>query len=286
MRPRTADLFGQVPVTRPDLYAWLFVVADMDPKSPRAAEYVRTFSIIEKIAQAKTDGSFDEVYERATSDPRFKVLCAEEGQCSRGLPGVLTAVDGVVARTATRRPARSRKAKLRERSRRLREKTARREAEASMLNRLPKELPPFEVMLKDIGDPSLPALAHALQVHESTLRRWLRGQDVPRVAMLAVFWLTRWGMSLADCEAHNTAVTQASLASALQAQVDDLQERIARLTTIGEFGSANDPESPNHISRPAVAKVRRVGAARPVLAGTGGNHRRVFTGQPARLRRA
>ena len=81
-----------------------------------------------------------------------------------------------------------------------------------MLNRLPRQLPTLEMMIEDIGNPSSTAIARALCVHEETVRKWRRQGHAPHPAMLALFWITRWGMSAVDCEAHNAAVMSAGLA--------------------------------------------------------------------------
>lgn len=61
MRPFPHDLFGQVPVTRQDVRAWLISVPRIDPDGPRAAHYARTYAVAEKIAQAKLAGTFDAI---------------------------------------------------------------------------------------------------------------------------------------------------------------------------------------------------------------------------------
>ncbi len=110
-----------------------------------------------------------------------------------------------------------------------------------MLNRLPRHMPPFTAMLADIGSPSVKEIARALQVKETTVRKWLREDQAPHPVMLAVFWITRWGVSAIDCEAHNAAILQAGLARSRQDQIESLESRIQRLAQIASFGSANDP---------------------------------------------
>ena len=66
-----------------------------------------------------------------------------------------------------------------------------------MLNRLPTptQMPPFQTMLDDIGNPTAHALARALDVTPTTVKRWRRAGTAPRPVLLAIFWLTRWGRS-------------------------------------------------------------------------------------------
>lgn len=58
MTPYPFDLFGEVPVTVEDVRTWLRLVPRLDPDSPRAAMYCRSWSVPRKIAAAKMDGSF------------------------------------------------------------------------------------------------------------------------------------------------------------------------------------------------------------------------------------
>lgn len=68
-----------------------------------------------------------------------------------------------------------------------------------MLNRLPKTLPSFAELVADLGHPKAEALAKSLDVSPSTVRRWRREQ-APRTAILALWWLSRWGQSAWTCE--------------------------------------------------------------------------------------
>lgn len=61
MQPFPHDLFGQVPVTVQDVRAWLAAVPRIDPDGPRAAHYVRAYGVVDKIARAKLDGTFEAV---------------------------------------------------------------------------------------------------------------------------------------------------------------------------------------------------------------------------------
>lgn len=110
-----------------------------------------------------------------------------------------------------------------------------------MLNRLPSQMPPLDVMLHDIGNPSAAELAKALHVSERQVRRWKRAGCAPQPAMLAIFWLTRWGMSIVDAEAVNAARLHVGMAGALKAHIQRLQARLERMGRLGDFGAANDP---------------------------------------------
>lgn len=62
------DLFGDVPVSTVDVDAWLLHVAKLSPDSPRAANYIRQWSVVEKIKRAKLEGSF-ETFTQAGASP-------------------------------------------------------------------------------------------------------------------------------------------------------------------------------------------------------------------------
>jgi predicted DNA-binding transcriptional regulator AlpA len=106
---------------------------------------------------------------------------------------------------------------------------------------MPKKIPALRDMLADIGHPSPKEVAKALKVTERTVWRWLREDKAPHAAMLAIYWLTRWGVSEIDTAAHNAAIYSAGMARCLQDELDDIKSRLARISKIGDFGSSNDP---------------------------------------------
>lgn len=112
-----------------------------------------------------------------------------------------------------------------------------------MLNRLPTptECPDLRYILADLGNPAPAALASALGVSLATVRRWLREDRAPRPVMLTLFWLTRWGISRVDAEAVNAARLHAGRVLALEHENRRLRRELARVVSIGDFGSANDP---------------------------------------------
>jgi hypothetical protein len=58
------DLFGQVAVTWPEVYAWCEAVAGIPADSPRLAHYVRGYDVAGKVAQAKLAGTFHTITHR------------------------------------------------------------------------------------------------------------------------------------------------------------------------------------------------------------------------------
>jgi hypothetical protein len=113
----------------------------------------------------------------------------------------------------------------------------------TLYSKAPKNLPPLGLILGDlIGSKSPESIGKHLGVSASTVRRWLSRGEAPRCAALALFWETRWGQSILDCEAVNQARMQEGLNRALKTENATLCARIARLEALGGcFGAANDP---------------------------------------------
>ena len=113
----------------------------------------------------------------------------------------------------------------------------------TLYSKAPRLLPPFSVILNNLIGPKTPdAIGRHLGVSASTARRWLAADQAPRAAILALFWETRWGQSIVDCEAVNQARMQEGLNRALKNENATLRARIARLEALGKgFGAANEP---------------------------------------------
>lgn len=105
----------------------------------------------------------------------------------------------------------------------------------------PPQTPPFGVLLDDLPTQDAARIAHHLGVSARTLARWQRYDSAPRLARLALFWETRWGLSVAHCDALNAESTALQLARALERECATLRQRIAYLEETGEFGAANAP---------------------------------------------
>lgn len=245
MTPAELDLFDSVPVTRADVYAWLLALPGLDPQSPRAAEYVRTFDVVGKIMLAKLAGTFDAAVESAASSARCRELVARDVDGAPMLdawavvrPVALTAMQLV---KPSARPRRTKEQIARDQLQARQRVKARAALRQSALSRLPSSLPAFPALLNALGDPSPEAIGEALQVHVATVRRWIRERKAPHAVILALFWLTKWGASEVDANAHNDAIAAEARANGNQAELEALRERTRRLWQIAEFGSANDP---------------------------------------------
>lgn len=135
-----------------------------------------------------------------------------------------------------------------------------------MLNRLPAQLPTLAAILDDLGNPRPEAIGRALGVTPRTVRRWIADDQAPRPAVLALFWVTRWGLGTVDAEATNAARLYAAQAGALQRQADGLRAELARVLALADTGAANVaslealPLAPVVPIRPRAAALRPTGA--------------------------
>jgi hypothetical protein len=242
------DLFGEVPVSRPDVYAWLMAVVDMDPESFRAEDYIRNYQVLDKIVAAKLDGTFDHVVGRVRASARYRELAAagRASQAARNSLGVgESTADSqpqpcvVMPAPAARRPQ---EVIARERERAKLARRGREKLRESPLNRLmPTRLPAFDAILSDLGAPDADAIGTALRVHPATVRRWLRDGEAPHVVKFALFWMTKWGMSLIEANAYNDALNSQRIALLREGEAEVLRANLRQIERIADFGSANDP---------------------------------------------
>jgi hypothetical protein len=65
--PESPDLFGEIVVTWPDVFAWIEAVAGIPRDSPRAEHYIRGWNVPAKVARAKRDGTFHDVIDRPST---------------------------------------------------------------------------------------------------------------------------------------------------------------------------------------------------------------------------
>jgi len=97
----------------------------------------------------------------------------------------------------------------------------------SSIDRLPRAIPVWDAIISDLGNPPPERIAKALHVGRSTAYRWQAAGGGPRIACLALFWLTRWGRSEVDSQAVNDATMAVQLAGALKAERDELRMALA-----------------------------------------------------------
>ena len=96
-------------------------------------------------------------------------------------------------------------------------------------------------MLDDLPTRDAQRIARHLGITARTLATWQRSGNAPRLAHLALFWETRWGLSAAHCDAINGERVALGLARSLERENATLRARIARLEETGDFGAANAP---------------------------------------------
>lgn len=105
----------------------------------------------------------------------------------------------------------------------------------------PRQLPPLEVLLSDLGQPGAAVVGRALGVSERTVYAWQAAGAAPRPAHLALFWESRWGASLVACEAVNGERWARGQVQGLERDAATLRARVAYLERVGQFGCANGP---------------------------------------------
>lgn len=84
-------------------------------------------------------------------------------------------------------------------------------------------------------------VARHLGVTRRTLAHWEATDRCPRAVKVAIFTESGYGRDLVAVTYRNEADLHRALADCLRREVATLQARIARLETLGDFGSANDP---------------------------------------------
>lgn len=107
--------------------------------------------------------------------------------------------------------------------------------------RAPTMTPSIGTMLDDLPTQDARRIARHLGVSARTIARWQATGNAPRLAHLALFWETRWGLSAVHCEAVNGEAVALGLARALEREAAGLRVRISRLEETGDFGAANAP---------------------------------------------
>lgn len=121
----------------------------------------------------------------------------------------------------------------------------------------PSQLPPLTMLIDDLhGDRSPDSIGRHLGVSALTVRRWIKAEQAPRAAMLALFWETRWGLSALDAQANNLVRMHVGLNNALRRENATLRQRIARLEALS-YGASNAPSFYPTDHTPPVAPPRR-----------------------------
>lgn len=103
-------------------------------------------------------------------------------------------------------------------------------------------MPHIETMLNSLGNDAL--VAEFLGVSLKTLQKYRKAGQAPRAVMLALFWETPWGVSVADCQAVNDARMAYTKARILERENEVLRGQVLKLEKELEsaaYGAANAP---------------------------------------------
>jgi hypothetical protein len=103
----------------------------------------------------------------------------------------------------------------------------------------PTQTPHLLTLLDDLPTRCTRKIARHLGISPATLAKYRRTGNAPRLVHLALFWETRWGLSVIDCEAVNRDRLRLGQIAALQRENDALRATLARLVA-GGLGAAND----------------------------------------------
>lgn len=112
------------------------------------------------------------------------------------------------------------------------------------VHRAPQNPPPFSVLVDDQGKmhpQKMAVLANYLGVSVQTFQRWLKTDDAPHAARMALWWVSTWGPAVIDSAMHNELKLLSGQMRSLIDANNMLRARIARLEEVGSFGSANMP---------------------------------------------
>lgn len=81
-----------------------------------------------------------------------------------------------------------------------------------------------------------------LQIHETTLYRWLRGDtEIPMAAAIAIWYEMEDATRILNHESKNDQAALYNRVSGLEISLNEQIEKRARLFQIADFGCANDP---------------------------------------------
>lgn len=95
----------------------------------------------------------------------------------------------------------------------------------------------FRIMLHEL---TMKRVTEMLDVHERTIYQWLSQERVPRSASRALFWETRWGRSVIDCDHYTEIDLLRQRIHILERQVVKAKDIITGLRGM-QYGTANEP---------------------------------------------
>jgi DNA-binding transcriptional regulator YdaS (Cro superfamily) len=105
----------------------------------------------------------------------------------------------------------------------------------------PKDIFSSEFFALMVHETTMERTSKLLGVHPTTLRRWVRGvSPVPKIAAMALFWETRWGRSVIDCDHLAELNLMRQRVRILERQVVKAKDIITGLRAM-QYGTANEP---------------------------------------------
>ena len=104
----------------------------------------------------------------------------------------------------------------------------------------PTQTPNICTLLDDLLTRDAAKVARHLGVTKNTVKRWAKTGNAPRMAHLALFWETRWGLSVLDADIWNRESLRLGMIDALERENARLVAQLARLVALGHHGAAND----------------------------------------------
>lgn len=104
----------------------------------------------------------------------------------------------------------------------------------------PTQTPSISTLLDDLPTTDLKRVARHLGLSVDTIRRYAKTNNAPRLVHLALFWETRWGLSVLDCELFNRETLRLGMIRCLTEENAQLKAQLARLVALGCHGAAND----------------------------------------------
>lgn len=129
----------------------------------------------------------------------------------------------------------------------------------------PSQTPPVSILLDALPTSDTRAISRHLGVSPCTVARWARTGNAPRLAHLALFWETRWGLSALHAEAVNGERWALGLARALREENEALRARLVEIEAQQlDGGAANAPYfDPGRPPPAAAARLGRLGQDMP-----------------------
>jgi hypothetical protein len=96
----------------------------------------------------------------------------------------------------------------------------------------------FKIFVHELGGPKL--VCKKLDVSERTVWRWLADDSAPKMAVLALYWETQYGISLIDTERHHEIHLLRSRIKILEDQFVRAKDVITGMKLLN-YGTANEP---------------------------------------------